>query len=165
MKPGTTRGWRRTVGENAVCKAGGEFERSCAERIASPRAIRVPSLCFTPCTLPLPIYLFLSSSLSLSHTYTHTYSRARACAYIHSYSRIPLHGDAPLRARATHTHTHSHIYICFSRNSRCARQGRKHTHSRASLPLTIPTQPFQPCDTRARGDNRVSSRESAVRWW
>lgn len=30
--------WRSRAGENAVCKAGGEFKRSCAERMASPRA-------------------------------------------------------------------------------------------------------------------------------
>lgn len=30
--------WQSRAGENAVCKAGGEFKRSCAERMASPRA-------------------------------------------------------------------------------------------------------------------------------
>ena len=46
--------WRSRAGENAVCKAGGEFKRSCAERMASPRA-----------TLPRSSSLSLSLSRSL----------------------------------------------------------------------------------------------------
>lgn len=144
MKPGMTRGWRRTVGENAVCKAGGEFERSCAERIASPRAIRVPRI-----SLSL-FHPLLSPFLTLSCTYT---------SYIHSY---------PLRVEMRRSNTHAHTHASLATRGVRDKEGNTRTHSR--IPLPLPSSRFLLRDSRERntrargggGGDRVSSRESAV---
>lgn len=141
MKPGVTRGWRRTVGENAVCKAGGEFERSCAERIASPRAIRVPrdSLSLFHPLLSPSSYLSIYSPLSNTRTHTYTHNRAQ---YIHIRGSFGSGGRATICTHTHATYTHPHIHMLSSQLAVCTTRTETHMYTVALYSLCLPRDSY-----------------------
>lgn len=102
-----------------------------------------PSLCFTPCSLPLSVYL---SVPPLRHTYTHTNAHGQtrtAARCIHIRGSFRSGGCVAIRAILhTRTHAHTHPYVLLATRGIYATRKHTYTQSLFSLSLCLPRDSY-----------------------